>query len=74
MLTRLGETLFSVGGVMMVAGLLMARFPKAVGWFGKLPGDFMTANVFAPITSMLVVSLSLSLVSSILAFILKALK
>jgi hypothetical protein len=74
MVTRIGEILFSLGGVMMVAGLLMARFPRALGWFGRLPGDIVTPNVFAPVASMLVVSLGLSLLANLLGWLLRALR
>ena len=49
-------------GVLVTGGLIAVG---ALGWFGRLPGDFHYENgntrVYAPIASMLVVSAALSL-------------
>lgn len=73
-MVRLGETLFGVGGVMMIIGLVLARFPRLYGWFGKLPGDIMTSNVIAPVASMLVLSLMVSAVSMVLSLLLRLIR
>ena len=51
------------GGILIIAGLLI--YSGALRWFGKLPGDirYQSDHVqfYAPIVSMLIVSLVLSL-------------
>ncbi|MCR4426462.1 MAG: DUF2905 family protein [Firmicutes bacterium] len=74
MIQRIGETLFQLGGMMFVAGLVMVKFPGLFGWFGKLPGDFMTPNVFAPFGSMIVVSMVVSGLSLFFGMLLRLIK
>lgn len=73
-LVKVGESLFSLGGVLLVAGLVMARFPQAVGWFGRLPGDVMTERVIAPVVSLVLVSVGLSLISALFGLLLKVVR
>ena len=73
-LLKIGESLFSVGGTMLVAGLVMARFPQAISWFGKLPGDFMNERVIAPVVSLIIVSVSLSLVSALFGLLIRVVR
>jgi hypothetical protein len=72
----------NVGTWIIVAGLAISVIGLAVGfgwfsWFGHLPGDIRaegeTTRVFIPITSMLVVSVVLSVVLSIAAWLLRRL-
>jgi hypothetical protein len=57
-----------VGVAVVVVGLLV--YAGALSWFGRLPGDLNFGNqrtrVFIPLTSMLIVSLVLSLVMYLL--------
>ena len=49
-----------------MAGVLWLLFPKALSWFGHLPGDVRIQregfSLFIPLTSMLAVSAALTLI------------
>lgn len=64
----LGRALIVAGVVAIAIGLLVRT--GALGWFGNLPGDIRIESertrVFIPITSMLIVSVTLSLLLSLL--------
>ena len=59
-----GPVLVLAGVVLVVVGLV--AWAGGLGWFGRLPGDVRlergTVRVYAPITSMLLVSLALTAV------------
>ena len=59
-----GSVIILVGLGVVLLGLVV--WSGALSWFGRLPGDFRIerpgVSVFAPITSMIVVSLVLSAV------------
>jgi TctA family transporter len=59
-----GPLLVSLGIVLTLVGLLV--WSGALAWFGRLPGDIRiereSARVYIPIVSMLIVSVVLSLV------------
>lgn len=74
MIQRIGETLFTLGGMMLIIGVLLIKFPRSITWFGKLPGDIMTPNIIAPFASMLVISLGLSALSMIFGALLRMLR
>ncbi len=64
-MNRLVGLFVIVGGVcVVVIGLLI--YWGGMNWFGKLPGDFRyesgRVQIYAPIVSMLLVSLAISLV------------
>lgn len=66
---ELHKSLFLVGcGVIILGGVVWAaqRIPWVYSWFGNLPGDIRIERdntfIYAPIASMLVVSVALSLV------------
>ena len=65
--------LITVGLVLVAAGLVWFAFPKALSWFGNLPGDVRMerggTRVFIPLTSMLVVSVLFTLVVNGLALL-----
>lgn len=67
----LGRTLVLVGLAICAAGLVLWLFPRALAWFGHLPGDIRIerdgTRIYIPITSMLVVSVALSVVLSLAA-------
>ncbi|MEA4884941.1 MAG: DUF2905 family protein [Clostridia bacterium] len=71
---RIGAVLFQAGGMMLTVGLVLVRWPKAISWFGKLPGDIMTANVIAPFTSMLLASLAVSALSWLFSALLRLIR
>ena len=60
----LGPLLVAAGLVLVVVGLL--AWSGGLGWFGRLPGDVRVergnVRVYAPIASMLLVSLALTVV------------
>jgi len=60
----LGPLLVAAGLVLVVVGLL--AWSGGLGWFGRLPGDVRlergNVRVYAPIASMLLVSLALTVV------------
>jgi hypothetical protein len=58
-----GITLLAIGVVVMLIGA--AAYLGLLGWFGRLPGDIRVDNgsvkIYAPIVSMLLISLGLSI-------------
>ncbi len=63
--TPAGLFLVVAGVVLVVVGLL--AWSGALSWFGRLPGDIRiereNARFYAPITSMLLISVLLSLIA-----------
>jgi hypothetical protein len=63
-----GLLVVAAGVLLVVIGLL--AWSGALSWFGRLPGDIRierpNARFYAPITSMLVVSLALSLILALI--------
>ncbi len=72
---QLGKLLVGIGGVLVIIGLLLWLLPGLFRWFGKLPGDVVIRRegwvVYAPITSMLLLSLLVSLILGIVSKILR---
>lgn len=71
----MGGAVKSVGLLLVVLGLALVgvgllAYSGALSWFGRLPGDFRWegehARVYVPLSSMLLVSLVLSLVLYVL--------
>lgn len=62
-----GLSLVLAGGALVVVGLLV--WSGALSWFGRLPGDIRVerpnVRFYAPITSMVLVSLVLSAVAAL---------
>lgn len=62
----IGKTIVVIGLVLVVVGLLVWFAGDKFNWFGHLPGDIRiekkNVRFFAPLTSMLLLSLLLSLV------------
>ena len=64
-MNRVAGLFVIVGGIcLIVVGLLI--YSGGLNWFGKLPGDIRYESdrdhIYAPIVSMLIVSLALSLI------------
>jgi hypothetical protein len=61
----IGKTIILIGVVLVVVGVVVWLFGDKFGWFGQLPGDIKVerknVKFYAPITSMIVVSILLSL-------------
>jgi Protein of unknown function (DUF2905) len=62
-----GLLIVAAGAILVVVGLL--AWSGALSWFGRLPGDIRVerpnVRFYAPITSMLVLSIALSLVVAV---------
>ncbi|AKQ45899.1 hypothetical protein TH63_09995 [Rufibacter radiotolerans] len=62
----LGKYLVIIGAAIVVIGLVVWLAGPRLDWFGRLPGDIRVEKpgfrFYAPLTSMLLVSLLLSLV------------
>lgn len=63
----LGLTLILAGAAFVVVGLLV--WSGALSWFGRLPGDIRVErrgmHVYAPITSMIIISVLLTVVAGL---------
>ncbi len=68
----MAKGLIILGLILFTLGLLWLTFPKALSWFGRLPGDINiqreNAKVFIPITSMIIVSLVLTTIGNIVSW------
>ena len=69
-MTQIGKILIISGSVFLALGCIMFLFGDKVKWFGNIPFDFSynsdSANIYAPIGSMLLLSLILSIIANIL--------
>lgn len=63
----LGKTLIVLGGLLLLAGLLLTWGPRLPFRAGRLPGDFVwhgrTATIYFPLGTCLVLSILFSLIS-----------
>jgi hypothetical protein len=70
-----GKIMIGVGLLLVVMGLCFWLFGDRLAWFGHLPGDIVIQRpgftFYAPITSMIIVSIVLSLVCTLIARFLK---
>ncbi len=66
----LAKLLIFVGVVLVILGVLIFAFGNIFSWFGKLPGDIRIErenfNFYAPITSMILLSVILSLIINVI--------
>jgi hypothetical protein len=67
-----------IGQIVMIAGLAVALiglliWTGALSWFGRLPGDIRIerpgVRVYAPITSMILVSIGLSALAALIRWL-----
>lgn len=69
----MGRLLIVLGALIALVGIVLVLFPRAFAWFGNLPGDINVrrgnTHVFIPITSMIVVSLALSAIANLIAWL-----
>ncbi len=65
-MTNIAKLLISIGVLFIIMGLFTWLFGGFFSWFGKLPGDIRIQNenfsFYAPITSMIIISLILNLI------------
>ncbi|HWJ02255.1 MAG TPA: DUF2905 family protein [Verrucomicrobiae bacterium] len=72
---KVGYVLIQLGGVAVIAGFLMVKFPQLFGLFGKLPGDINIDNkVFVLVGTSIVLSILFSAVSLFISFLVRFLK
>jgi hypothetical protein len=61
----MGRIMITVGILLVLLGLVWLYFPRALSWFGHLPGDMRIEredfSLFIPVTSMLLTSVLLTL-------------
>jgi hypothetical protein len=69
------RVLISIGLILVAVGVLWLVFPRVLSWFGKLPGDINIQNgntrVFIPIVSMLLVSVALTAIVNLVAWLVR---
>jgi multisubunit Na+/H+ antiporter MnhC subunit len=67
---NLGKIIIGVGLVLVIVGLVIWVFGGRLGWFGHLPGDIRVERenfrFYAPITSMIILSIVLSIALSVI--------
>lgn len=73
----MARALILVGVVLVLVGVLWSLFPRALSWFGHLPGDIRVRregfSLFVPLTSMLAISVTLTLVVNGLVWLIRKL-
>ncbi|HNG06879.1 MAG TPA: DUF2905 domain-containing protein, partial [Saprospiraceae bacterium] len=62
--------LIIAGVILIIIGLIYYFFQDKLGWLGRLPGDFSykkdNFSFFAPITTMLILSILLSVIINLI--------
>ncbi len=65
----------AIGIIAIIVGLILWFFSDKFGWFGNLPGDIRiegeNVRFYAPITSMILISIVLSVILSLIARLFK---
>jgi hypothetical protein len=65
-MSNLGKMLVSLGVLLVVAGLVVQLAAGKLGWLGRLPGDIRIERphfqFYAPITTMILLSVAVSAV------------
>ena len=65
-----GKILVGVGVITVIVGLILWFFGDKLTWFGNLPGDIKVegdnVRFYAPITSMIIISIVLSVILSVI--------
>jgi hypothetical protein len=63
----LGKLLVVLGLTVALVGAALWRWPGALRWMGRLPGDIHTDRVSFPIVTCLVISLALTIALNLIA-------
>ncbi len=67
----LGKAIFGIGVMLVVIGLLLWFGGDKLSWLGRLPGDIRVERpgfrFYAPLTTMIILSLVLSIVLSLIS-------
>ena len=70
----LGRILLFGGVFLMIAGMLLVRWPNLLCWFGRLPGDLHyqggKVSMHIPLASMIVASIILTVGINVVAWLL----
>ena len=74
MLERIGRVLFSLGGSMLVVGILLVKLPGLSSFLGNLPGDIEKGKALFLIGTSVVISLVFSGLSLLFGWISKIIK
>jgi hypothetical protein len=68
---NIGKLIVGIGLVLVIVGLGFWLFGGRLGWLGHLPGDIRIERpgftLYAPITTMIILSIALTLVLSIIS-------
>ena len=68
---NIGKLIVGIGLVLVIVGLCFWFFGGRLGWLGNLPGDIRIERpgftLYAPITTMIILSIVLSLVLAIVS-------
>jgi len=66
----IGKILVGIGAITVIVGLALWFFGDKLTWFGNLPGDIKVEGdnirFYAPITSMIIISVVLSIILSLI--------
>jgi len=64
---EIGKFVVIVGVLLVVAGLILLRFPTLFGWIGKLPGDISmrkgNVSFYFPVVTCILISAVVTLLS-----------
>ncbi|HMV23703.1 MAG TPA: DUF2905 domain-containing protein [Saprospiraceae bacterium] len=67
---QIAKGLIIAGVILIIIGLIYYFFQDKLGWLGRLPGDFSykkdNFSFFAPITTMLILSILLSVIINLI--------
>ena len=70
-MVTLGKLIVGIGILLVVVGLVIWFTGDKLTWFGQLPGDIKVERpgfrLYAPITSMIILSIVLSIIISVLS-------
>ena len=70
-MAALGKTIVVIGSVLIVVGLILWFGGDRLGWLGHLPGDVRVERpgfrLYAPITTMILLSIVLSVILTLIA-------
>jgi len=71
MMENLGKAIVGIGIILVIVGLSLWLFADKLSWLGQLPGDIRVERpgfrFYAPITTMIILSIVLSIVLSLIA-------
>ena len=67
LMQEVGRFVVIIGVLLVVAGVILWRFPSLFGWMGKLPGDISVQkgnfSFYFPVVTCIIVSIVVTLLS-----------